>query len=110
MPFTLLGSFPNSQIRPRAATENENFPNVELTADTVETILAQDNNRTVLTILNEPTSAAAVRIRSADEGDPSADDGFLLQPGASLNLETQEEVKGFAIGAAAKLSLKNGVG
>lgn len=108
MPFTMLGSFPNSQVRPRPVTEDETIQNVNVPADTVTTIAASNVNRTSLLILNE--GGGNIRLATAGEPDPSSTSGFLLVNGASVEFESQEEIKGYASGASTVLSVQIGVG
>lgn len=108
MAFILLGSFPNSQVKPRPSTQDESVPNVDVPADTVTTLVAANPDRTVLTILNEgPTDC---RWRTANEGDPSDTEGFLLIAGSSVEITSKEEIKGYCDGGITKFSTQEGIG
>lgn len=105
---SLLGSFPNSQVRPRPVTQNETIENPTIPAGTDGVIVPANPNRTSLTMLNE--GPGNLRWMGSDEGTPNANDGFLLLSGAAIQIETQEEILGFAIGGNCKLSLQIGEG
>lgn len=106
--LSVLGSFPNSQIRPRNAALDEDTQNITVPDGVVTTIAAANSNRTNLNILNE--GVGAIRWRTADEGAPTATDGYLLKAGASVEIRSREEVLAIAIGADAEISTKEGVG
>lgn len=103
----VLGSFPNSQIRPRNASQNEDTSNIFIANTTVQVIAPANLNRTSLTILNE--GPGDLRWRTADEGAPTATDGFLLKKGASIQVESLEEVQAYAIGDC-NVSIQEGEG
>jgi hypothetical protein len=104
----LLGSFPNSQIRPRPVTQNETILNPVITNNTSDTVAAANPNRTIMTLLNE--GPGSLRWMSADEGTPDMSTGFLLLPGAAIQIDTQEEILGYAFGGNCNLSLQIGEG
>lgn len=104
----VLGSFPNSQIRPRNASQNEDTDNILITSGNSAVIAVANLNRTSLTILNE--GPGDLRWRTMDEGAPTATDGFLLKKGASIEVNSLEEVQGFAIGADCNISVQEGEG
>lgn len=86
----LLGSFPNSQVRPRKATQTEETGTVPVPSSTVTTIAAANPNRTFLTIKNEgPTE---IRWGTAAVP-PTALSGFLLGAGEGIDIETPEEIQ-----------------
>lgn len=107
MAFTLLGSFPNSQVRPRKATEVEITDKITAPLG-LSTLIAANPDRTFLTIVNEGVNP----FRWGTLADPpDANNGFLVPVGSGVsNIETQEEIQVFAIGGATDISIEEGSG
>jgi len=107
MAFTLIGSFPNSQIRPTPATQTENNPVIPIPADTVTIVLNENSDRVSATLINEgPTD---VRYTAGAEN-PSAAEGTLLVAGSSIDIDGPEEYKFFASGGASAISVSERIG
>lgn len=101
-----LGSFPNSQIKPRSPVRESEMINTTITVGDGETmILAEDTNRIKAIIKNTGPGDAFVDYESG----PS--DGFTLSPGSAITVEGGgDDVFATAIGGDISLEIDNRVG
>lgn len=89
MPAYCLGSFPNSRIAPRPATQRAETQTLEITAITNTLVAAVNPNRTYLTIKNN--GPFALNYGYSDAGDLDTN-GFTLQPGEGIDIDSPGEV------------------
>lgn len=102
-----LGSFPNSQIKPRSPVRESETIDVPLAADTKIVVLPEDENRILAIIKNKANSAAEVEISYAS----GAVDAFTLLPGSATQVDGGgDDVYAEAIGGTATLEIDNRVG
>lgn len=100
-----LGSFPNSQIKPRSPVRDANMIEFALVAATETQILSQNSQRVKAIIKN----SGGVPVEIDYTSGPS--DAFTLQPGAALTIEGGgDDVFATAIGGAGALEIDDRVG
>lgn len=107
MPQYCLGSFPNSRVSPRPATQRAETETV--TVGNTNTLIAAANpNRTYLTIKNngnEPMNYGYEDLVTL------ATSGFQLQPGEGIDIDSPGEVWGVVIsGTSTEMSVDEGSG
>jgi hypothetical protein len=107
--ITCLASFPNSRIAPRPSTQIADTYTVNI-PNGVNTLLVPANvNRTYLNIKNDSLTTY-VRYDYEDTGATLATDGFLLAPGAAVDIEAPLDVWVRALGANVDISIDEGEG
>lgn len=100
-----LGSFPNSQIRPRSAVKKSTMIDIALVADTETQILSENKQRVKAIIKNNGTVPVDIDYTSG----PS--DSFRLLPTTALVVEgTDDDVFATAIGGAGSLEIDERLG
>lgn len=105
MPFILLGSFPNSQVRPRPVTQIEKTFEVGVSANVLTLIVPQNLNRTFVTIKN---NGPGVIYWGTETTKPDVSDGFKLGMGEGIDIETPENI--YVFGDASVISVQEGEG
>lgn len=101
-----LGSFPNSQIKPRSPVTSAGMNEITLAAAGVEIqILSADPNRVKAIIKNSGASAVKIDYTAG----PS--DGFTINPGGALTVEGGgDDVFATPIGGAGALEIDDRLG
>ncbi len=109
-PFgTSLGSFPNSRIKPRPATSAARTT-VQTIGIGANFVFPANINRTYLSIRNE-SSTDDLRYSYAASPGPLPANGFLVRRLEAVDIETQEAVTVWNVGAAAiQVSFDEGQG
>ena len=106
--IAFLGSFPNSQVRPRKATATQMTNTVAVPlAPATAIVVAANPDRTALTIKNSGSTVIRYGY-SVAEINPGT--GFILPPGASIDIEEPGDVYATADVGAGSLSYDEGVG
>jgi hypothetical protein len=82
-----LASFPNSRIKPRAATSESHIFNGSLVAGQITMVRPFLSERTYATLKNNTGSD----LKYDREGHPNTN-GFLLSPGQAIDLEGPQEI------------------
>lgn len=89
MPAYCLGSFPNSRVAPRPATQRAETQTLEITAIVNTPVAVANPNRTYLTIKNNGPYALNYGYTDASD---LATNGFTLQPGEGIDIDSPGEV------------------
>lgn len=105
MSFIMLGSFPNSQVRPRPVTQVEYTYDVNVPLNVLTLIAPENANRTFVTIKNNGPGNINWGTESTK---PDAIDGFELGAGEGIDIETPENI--YVFGAATSISVQEGEG
>lgn len=93
-----LGSFPNSRIRARKATQVAQTAQILVALGPINTLIAAPNtSRTYLTLRN--TSLVDSMAYGYVDVPTLNVDGFLLGPGDGIDLETLGSIWGVSVGA-----------
>lgn len=100
-----LGSFPNSQIKPRSAVRTATMIDVALMAAVETQILTANNSRVKAIIKNSGLVPVDIDYQSG------VSDAFTINPGASLTIEGGgDDVFATAVGGAGALQIDDRLG
>lgn len=107
MAGTKLASLPTSRVKPRPATRTSNTDELTIASAAPASIFPENPDRTVLTIFNRGSNEIRYQYRNAAT---ILATGFPLLPGASVDLESPEEIFMQAVGADSTLGYDEGNG
>lgn len=106
--IAFLGSFPNSQVRPRKVTASQAARNLAVAASPATTLIVPANpNRTALTIKNNGANAIRYGYSLAEL---NGGGGFILGVDSGIDIEEPGDVFASADGGVSSVSVDEGVG